>query len=151
MHTHAAQYNLDPAKLALFGISFGVPYAITPALINQWPFLRCLVAYYGYLNLAHFPDYFQNLTIPIDGLRAISPLTYVDRPMPPLLLVRAGRDHPRINTTILPFISAALEHNQPIELINYPEGVHGFDLEAETPRMRQVMQRTLSFLETYLK
>jgi hypothetical protein len=113
--------HIDPVKLALFGISLGVPYTITPALINQWAFIRCLVAYYGYLDLTHFPDHFENLTIPLDGLRAISPIIYIDHPLPPLL-VRAGQDRPRINTTMLPFITAALEHDQPIEFINHPEG-----------------------------
>lgn len=49
---HADEMDVDPDRLALFGVSFGVPFAATAALAQ--PGVVCLVCYYGYLDLRHF-------------------------------------------------------------------------------------------------
>ncbi|HEY7346879.1 MAG TPA: hypothetical protein VH599_01075 [Ktedonobacterales bacterium] len=67
-----------------------------------------------------------------------------------MLVVRAGRDHPRMNQAIDAFVVEALKQNAPIEVINYPEGRHGFDGLDATDRTRQIIQQTLTFLKTHL-
>ncbi len=47
-------------------------------------------------------------------------------------------------------MAEALRQNAPIEVINYPEGRHAFDTVDNTARTRQIMRRTLAFLQTHL-
>jgi dienelactone hydrolase len=67
-----------------------------------------------------------------------------------MLVVRAGRDHPLLNQSIDVFVAEALSQNAPIEVINYPEGRHGFDVLDATARTRQIIQRTFAFLHQHL-
>jgi dienelactone hydrolase len=67
-----------------------------------------------------------------------------------MLVVRAGRDHPLNNQAIDAFVAEALRQNAPIEVINYPEGRHAFDVLDATDQTRQIIRRTLEFLKTHL-
>ncbi|MCB0009168.1 MAG: hypothetical protein KDE04_22035, partial [Anaerolineales bacterium] len=68
---------------------------------------------------------------------------------PPLLLVRCGADElPGVNDSIDAFTAAALARNIPLELINYPAGVHGFDISNDTDAARQIIRRILAFAAT---
>jgi dienelactone hydrolase len=70
----------------------------------------------------------------------------------PLLLVRAGQDHARINDTIDRFVSAALAANAPLELVNAPSLHHGFDVNPadDTEVTGHIIERSLAFFETWL-
>ncbi|HEY7358601.1 MAG TPA: hypothetical protein VH590_19100, partial [Ktedonobacterales bacterium] len=70
--------------------------------------------------------------------------------LPPMLVVRAGRDHPLNNRAIDAFVAEALSQNAPLEVINYLEGRHAFDVLDDTARTRQIIRRTLAFLRTHL-
>lgn len=87
---HADEMDVDPDRLALFGVSFGVPFAATAALAQ--PGVVCLVCYYGYLDLRHFVG-----KAPPEVLAAHSPQVAMEQRAvpPPLLVVRAGRDRRR--------------------------------------------------------
>ena len=70
--------------------------------------------------------------------------------MPPVLVARAGLDHPSLNATIDRFIAAALARNAPLEAMNHPDGRHGFDILDDDPRTREIAARTIEFLRTHL-
>jgi uncharacterized protein HemY len=38
----------------------------------------------------------------------------------------------------------------PVTFVTYPEGVHGFELEQDTPESRQIITQTLDFLQFHL-
>jgi acetyl esterase/lipase len=67
----------------------------------------------------------------------------------PILIVRAGQDQFRaMNASQDRFVRSAQERNFPISLLNYPAGVHAFDLLDDTPHSQQVVQSMLTFMRT---
>jgi acetyl esterase/lipase len=146
----AVALGIDPSRLALWAFSGGGPF-LSLALREGAPALRALVAYYAALDLREKPP---GSTAPIsdqDRL-ALSPAYHVEsgRPVPPLLVARAGLDHPSLNATIDRFTAAALARNAPLEVLNHPEGRHGFDILDDDPRSREIAARTIEFLRTHL-
>jgi acetyl esterase/lipase len=148
--SEAALLGVDSARLALWAFSGGGPF-LSLALREGAPTFRALVAYYATLDLRERPpDPAASIS---DGERlALSPAHHVEsgRPVPPMLVARAGADHPFLNGTIDRFIAAALAHNAPLEAINHPEGRHGFDILDDDPRSREIAARTIDFLRTHL-
>jgi acetyl esterase/lipase len=53
---HAAEYDLDPDRLALWAFSGGPPFGLRSVLRDAPPFVRCLVAYYGVMDYHHVID-----------------------------------------------------------------------------------------------
>jgi dienelactone hydrolase len=73
-----------------------------------------------------------------------------DPALPPLLVVRAGRDHPQLNRTIDQFLSAAAARRLAVELAHQPDGHHAFDVADDTDASREVIRRVLAFLGDHL-
>ena len=48
------------------------------------------------------------------------------------------------------FVQEALARNAPIDVLNHPEGRHGFDILDDDDRSREVIARTLEFLRARL-
>jgi acetyl esterase/lipase len=70
----------------------------------------------------------------------------------PLLLARAGRDEmPGLNAAIDAFVPRALGLNLPLTLINHHTAPHAFDIVDDTDASRQVVMRTLAFLQLHLR
>jgi dienelactone hydrolase len=105
--------------------------------------LRCTVAYYEPLDLQTpaFGDEF-------------SALAYLRRSpgsIPPMLVVKAGRDSNQgINESIDRFAAAASELHADVRVITYAEARQGFDLGPKTARTRSIMRETLRFLKARL-
>jgi len=144
--------GIDANRLGIWAGSSLPPIGWHMALRAAPPFIRCLVNYYGVLDLEHLlteadpPETW-------DLLREYSLIKYLNlhpQALAPMLVVRAGRDHPLLNQSIDAFVAEALRQNAPIEVINYPEGRHAFDVLDDTSRTRQIIQRTLTFLKTHL-
>jgi dienelactone hydrolase len=70
--------------------------------------------------------------------------------VPPLLIARAGRDHPFLNASLDRFVERALASNATLDLLTHPQGRHGFDILDDQPRTREILTRTLDFLKTHL-
>lgn len=149
----ASELELDPDRLAIFACSGGTAAGLRAALRDVPPFVRCLVAYYGVMSLEHVLD----TSHPPEThalLRDYSLAHYLAAPpraLPPMLVVRAGRDTPQIKQSVDHFAAEALAHNAPIELINYAEGQHGFDVLDDTEASCRIIQRTLDFFSTHLR
>jgi len=69
---------------------------------------------------------------------------------PPILVARAGLDNPWLNEGIDRFVQAALASGATLDLLNHPEGRHGFDILDDDARSRQIIRHTLEFLREYL-
>jgi len=70
---------------------------------------------------------------------------------PPFLVARAGLDNPWLNDGIDRFVQAALARGASLDLLNHPDGRHGFDILDDDARSRQIIQRTLDFLREHLE
>jgi len=150
VRSEAVELGIDSARLALWAFSGGGPF-LSLALREGAPVLRALVAYYAVLDLREMP--LDPAAPTSDGDRlALSPAHHVEsgRPVPPVLVARAGLDQPSLNATIDRFIAAALANNAPLEVVNHPGGRHGFDVLDDDPHSREIAARTIEFLRTHL-
>lgn len=147
---HASELGIDPDRLALWVFSAGPPTGLRRALRDTPEYLRCLVVYYGVMDLrggAQWPEEER-------GLAGFSPVTYLEDKageMAPTLLVRCGQDNPRLNRTVEDFVGEGLRRNAPLEVINFPEGHHGFDVLDDLPETRGILRRTLGFCAGHLR
>ena len=105
--------------------------------------LRCNVVYYEPLD-------FQSPALGDE----FSALTYLRRSpgsIPPMLVVKAGRDaNAGINESIDRFQAAATELHADVRVVTDPEAAHGFDIGPRTARARAIVKQTLRFLKARL-
>ena len=85
-----------------------------------------------------------------ERLSAIAALGRDASNAPPILLARAGRDDPAINSTIDRFVAAAKSANANVELLAHPTGQHAFDILDPGEPSNQIIQRTLEALRSRL-
>jgi alpha-L-fucosidase 2 len=102
---HAAEYNIDPDRIALIGESAGAQLASMAALAPEMG-VRAVVAFYSpsdLVNLARSSHYVpENIRRQIqgtpwegfllEGLKQLSPIQHVRRDMPPFLLIHGTAD-----------------------------------------------------------
>jgi acetyl esterase/lipase len=148
---HADALKVDAGRLCLWAFSGGGPQ-LGPFLREPPAGTRCMVSYYATLDLRPI---MRSETPPISDeiLQRFSPVAFLQEGAMlsvPMLIVRAGRDYPVINETVDAFVQAALALNAPIELVNHPEGQHGFDILDDSERSRDIIARTVAFIRGQL-
>lgn len=152
VRAHAAELGVDPDRICLAAYSAGGAM-LAPAMRDSPPYLRCLVAFYAYMDLGRPGNLFAAHESVATRAR-FSPLAELPGAasrMPPLLLARAGRDEvPMMNDSIDRFIAAALARNAPLSVATHPAGVHGFDNQNHDERSREIIQQALDFLRFHL-
>jgi dienelactone hydrolase len=122
----AGDLGVDPERVGVAAFSAGVVLtaAVLPGAAGR---VRCAALCYG----------------PLSGL--------VPNPaLPPLLVMRAGRDDPELNRTIDEFVAAATAGRLAVELVHQPDGHHAFDVADDSDASRQVIGRVLAFLRGHL-
>jgi dienelactone hydrolase len=122
----AGDLGVDPERVGVAAFSAGVVLtaAVLPGAAGR---VRCAVLCYGPLSdLAPNPA------------------------LPPLLVVRAGRDDPELNRTIDQFVAPATAGHLTVELVHQPDGHHAFDVADDSDASRQVIGRVLAFLRGHL-
>jgi acetyl esterase/lipase len=143
--------HVDPERIAVWVFSGGGPF-LSGTLAERPGFVRAVVAYYAVLDL-QVPPPGQPDTLGPEVRKRLSPvaqLTPGPRPLPPMLVARAGQDHPFLNEGLDRFVREALAQNAPLELLNHPKGRHGFDILDDDARSREIIARTFEFLRGQL-
>jgi acetyl esterase/lipase len=143
---NAARFHLDPNRICLWTCSGGGPH-ICFALRDQPAYVRCLVVYYAIMDVQ--PVSFLVDALSEEEVRRYSAVSHIqDKPLLfPTLLVRTGLDNEGLNETITRFAAQDRAMNSPIEVINHPQGQHGFDILDDNLRSQQIIERTLAFIQ----
>ena len=141
------------------------------ALRGTPSYMRCVVSYYGIADLQIYYDQPAEATeesdetgepgepeqeLPafseevFDEFSASASVKKAAGATPPMLIVRAGLDYPRLNASIDRLITAALANNVNIDVMNHATGHHAFDILDDNARSREIIQATVEFLRAEL-
>ena len=139
---NASKFKADPDRMCIAAYSAGGPL-LTVALQDERPYVRCQLGIYPLVDA-------QGFGAADEAKFALN--TYVDRPsFPPLFLARAGRDAiPTLNARLDAFVGSAIAANAPITVVNHPTGAHGFDVENDDERSREIIRAALEFMKAHL-
>jgi acetyl esterase/lipase len=165
---HAAEYEIDINRIALLGRSAGGQLAMLAGYQQNPLPVRAVISYYGPSNLAK--GYREPPTPDPLNVRSVleaflggtpdqvpeqytnaSPINYVNRPVPPTLLIHGSRDHItsiRFPRMLLQSLQTA--GNQAI-LLEIPWAEHAFDYIFNGPSNQLALYHTERFLAWALK
>jgi acetyl esterase/lipase len=149
---NAAAFGVDGGRIALWAFSGGGPFLAEP-LRERPSWLKAVLAYYAALDLQQPPPGADSGLSPElrELFSAIRGLGDDARGAPPVLVARAGLDHPWLNDGIDRFVQAAVSRGATLDLMNHPDGRHGFDILDDDARTREILRRTLDFLRDRLE
>lgn len=122
----SSEYELNASRVYLWFFSMGAIHFEHFANLNKFN-IEKLVSYYGF-----FDDAYQS--------------TSETRTYPQMLVVRCGRDSDEIIGRTDKYLTHCLAKNYPLELINIPNGLHGFELLQEPHQAMQIIDKTIDFL-----
>jgi acetyl esterase/lipase len=148
---NAGSLGIDPERLALWAFSGGGPFLAAP-LRDRPSWLRAVVAYYAVLDLQQPPPRTDD-GIGAEARQSFSAIRSLGddaRGAPPVVVARAGLDNPWLNGGLDRFVQAAVAKGATLDLLNHPDGRHGFDILDDDARSREIMRRTLEFLRDRL-
>ncbi|MFI8961621.1 dienelactone hydrolase family protein [Streptomyces sp. NPDC053493] len=123
--------RVDADRIALWFFSAG------GLLSADWlaappPWLRCVALTYP--ALAPLPEWRS-----VDA--RFRPARTVGAASPPVVLTRAGREHPALRSTVDAFLAAATAAGAPVELVEAPGARHGFETLDHTPATRAAVRQ----------
>ncbi|MFB6837739.1 alpha/beta hydrolase [Streptomyces sp. NPDC056361] len=129
-----ADPRVDGERIALWFFSTGALLA-ADWLAAPPPWLRCVAVSYPALA-------------PLPGWEAVEPRF---RPVeavgaaggPPVVLTRAGREHPAFAATVREFLDAAGRSGADVEVVDVPDGRHGFELVDPSDESRAAVARAM--------
>lgn len=127
LRSHARELNIDADKIGIWTCSANSRVGTMLALRPGRPYIRTLVTYYGAFD-------------------SIGQL----RQDVPTLVVRAGLDGQGLNMGIENFMQDAMKQDIRVELINYLEGIHAFDIYDKSDESVSIIKRTVEFLKKHL-
>jgi len=127
LEKNAGKLNIDTGKIGLWTCSANARTGMRLAYKTRPAIIKALAIYYG------GPDSLGQL-----------------RQNLPTLMVRAGLDAQFLNTGIDNFIQSSLQQDTHLELINYLNGIHAFDIFTNTDQSKDIIVRTVEFLKKNL-
>lgn len=145
---HGEEIGADPQRVGLWLFS-GAGAHLGWLAVEAPPEIRAAVAFYPVAAFAPFAAMGLGETPP-EIVERWDPAAHVSAALPPLLLARAGKDSPAINSSIDAFAAAATAAGTTLDLLIHPTGQHGFDLRDDVPRSHEILERALDFFEHHL-
>ncbi|MDQ6659459.1 MAG: prolyl oligopeptidase family serine peptidase [Chloroflexota bacterium] len=152
VHEQAESLSIDKERLCIWAGSAGVPFGMRVAMEEAPPWVRCIVAYYGPMDMQAMRDLFP-AEVTDEYLRELSALYHMKQNptlIAPLFLAKAGVDRPDLNESINTFVEAALSNEIMLTLMTHPQGQHAFDILDNDARSREIIRATLEFMKTHL-
>ena len=148
LKTNEDKLKIDINKVGAWTCSAHTPTTISYILNGSDNIFKCAVVYYGFFltndfkYLPQIDTLSQNMGFKTP--RLYEPITW--KKDVPIMIIRAGKDNvPYINQTLSIFYEKALNQDLPITLINYQNGVHGFDAALDNETTRQIIKNTIEF------
>lgn len=147
---HAEQLSVDPDRMCVWAFSAGGVF-VTPLLHERPEALQCVALYYSVvdpatleaLGLEGVPETFVS---EFDATEVLTGSGEIAR----LVIARAGSGYGPIGRGLDAFVSAALEANAPLDVMNHRRGEHAFDVVNDDPRSRDIIRRTLDIVRESL-
>lgn len=148
----ASDLGIDPERLALVAYSAGGPL-LSMAIRSPEPYLKCLAAFYAYLDLTGSAVHRKYLTPgEIDWFSPAVALSQSEIPIPPIFVARAGQDRiPDLLPSVDRFVGEAISRNAALAFFNQPGGQHGFDNQPGDPRSVEIVREAVEFLRRNLE
>ncbi|MDX1561903.1 MAG: alpha/beta hydrolase [Gammaproteobacteria bacterium] len=145
---HAAELNVDPARIGIWAISGNGPAALSLLASNAAKLKFAVLLNTYMLDLdgdstvagmaKNFGFSIPTAAVTVDDLDSGTPM----------LVVRSGLDEvPGLNTALDRFVARAIEANCAITVINLPDAPHGFDTLHDTDESRNVIRQVLAFMK----
>ena len=125
---HARELNIDPDRIGIWTCSANARVGMRLAHKSRPKNIRALVVYYG------GPDSLGQLRQDL-----------------PTLIVRAGLDAQIINMSIENFVAESFRQDTRLEVINFLEGIHAFDIFTNTGESKDIIRRTIQFVKNHLE
>jgi len=141
--TNRTSPPIDPSRLAIWFFSGSGPH-LGAAFERKNPSLRCVVGFYPL-----FAPPARIKAVPENS--AIEALKHFSPNVPPMLLAKAGRDRPDLNSSIDAFREAAKALPVELTFLEHPTGLHAFDLRNNDDTSREIVRKALEFVENALK
>ena len=151
IRANADSLNIDKDRICLAAYSGGGPI-LSIAMRAKPGYVRCMVAFYAFLDIQQSELHRINETP--EAVKSFSPITHLASEagkIAPMFIARAGLDEvPTMNDSIDRFIREAISRNAAITIANHPQGVHGFDIQTDDERSREIIRSALVFMKTHL-
>ncbi len=147
VRANAESLRVDKNRICLWFFSGSGPH-LEAGMGTNASYVRCIAAYYPLLSP------FSRAAIPDELRREFSAIEQLKRHaahVPPLLLAKAGRDEPSLNERIDRFREQAAASHVPLEFLEHPTGEHAFDIRNNDDTSREILRRTMSFIEHHLR
>lgn len=147
---NADALGVDKDRIALWAVSAGSLFLSRP-LRDAPPYLRCVVAYYPEMDL-QAERTSAPASVSDETLREFSPVYQLGqnkRAIPPIFIARAGLDDAEANAAVGRFVQLALGKNATLDFANHPTGHHGFDVEDDDERSREIIRQTVAFIKAH--
>jgi dienelactone hydrolase len=152
--SNADKINIDVNKIGAFACSANTPTALAYILNNPNCAFKCAAVYYGIFLTQDFKFQSKIDTLSQKMLfetpRLSEPTSWNKNV--PLMIVHAGKDFvPHTDESLTGFLDKAINQKVPFTLVHYATGIHGFDVYADDPDIREIIKNTLEFWKFYLK
>jgi acetyl esterase/lipase len=147
---NADSLGVDKDRIILWAVSAGGVFLGHP-LRDAQPYIRCIVGYYPQLDLQNSRKS-APASVTDETLREYSAIYHLrnrEKGVPPIFIARAGLDDATLNDGVDRFVQLALAKNLTIEVVNHATGHHGFDIEDDNERSREILRRTIEFIKTH--
>lgn len=155
---NGASLNIDSDRIGIWSCSANSPTAVSFAMQEDLRYLKFAVFYYSLMLTPdnQFREEINSLCSPRGCYAAeLKDIDQLRKDLP-LLIVRAGHDDvPYVNESIDHLVSVATEGDVPLTLVDFKEGIHGFDVKEFWPKAPhaksgEIVRQTLEFMRSNL-